>query len=124
MGGEQGAPGGLALIAAGQDQMEVVVTGMIGFAPGDLDDLAGAGVEPEVAARESGRGNSVAANQAAIALLFGRQHDVGRALQAAPQTAWSGKAENAEAAQAAFLHRARMNGLASTGEWSRSLEKA
>ena len=48
----------------------------------------------------------------------------GRALQAAPQKAWSGKAENAEAAQAAFLHRARMNGLASTGEWSKALEKA
>ena len=48
----------------------------------------------------------------------------GRALQAAPQKAWSGKAENAEAAQKAFHHRARMNGLASKGEWSRDLEKA
>ena len=48
----------------------------------------------------------------------------GRALQAAPQKAWSGKAENAEAAQKAFHHRARMNGLASRGEWSRDLEKA
>ena len=38
----------------------------------------------------------------------------GRALQAAPQKAWSGKAENVGAAQAAFAHRAEMNGLAST----------
>jgi fructose-bisphosphate aldolase, class I len=47
----------------------------------------------------------------------------GRALQAAPQKAWSGKRENVPAAQQAFLHRARMNGLASLGEWERSLEK-
>ena len=48
----------------------------------------------------------------------------GRALQAAPQKAWSGKAENVAAAQAAFLHRARMNGLASQGKWNAVLEKA
>ncbi len=47
----------------------------------------------------------------------------GRALQAAPQKAWSGKAENVAKAQAAFAHRARMNGLAAMGEWSAQLEK-
>ena len=47
----------------------------------------------------------------------------GRALQAAPQKAWSGKAENVGKAQAAFTHRARMNGLAATGEWKAALEK-
>jgi fructose-bisphosphate aldolase class I len=47
----------------------------------------------------------------------------GRALQAAPQKAWSGKTENVAAAQRAFLHRARMNGLASKGEWNAVLEK-
>jgi fructose-bisphosphate aldolase class I len=47
----------------------------------------------------------------------------GRALQAAPQKAWSGKRENVAAAQAAFAHRARMNALASRGEWSPDLEK-
>jgi fructose-bisphosphate aldolase class I len=47
----------------------------------------------------------------------------GRALQAAPQKAWSGKAENIPAAQAAFLHRARMNGLASLGQWTPDQEK-
>jgi len=46
-----------------------------------------------------------------------------RALQAAPQKAWSGKAENVPAAQAAFTHRAAMNGLASMGKWSPELEK-
>ncbi|HLH93287.1 MAG TPA: class I fructose-bisphosphate aldolase [Xanthobacteraceae bacterium] len=46
----------------------------------------------------------------------------GRALQAAPQKAWSGKSENVAAAQRAFAHRARMNGLAAKGEWSAELE--
>lgn len=48
----------------------------------------------------------------------------GRALQAAPQKAWSGKVENVQAAQSAFTHRARMNGLAALGQWSEALEKA
>ena len=47
----------------------------------------------------------------------------GRALQAAPQKAWSGKAENVAAGQRAFSHRAQMNGLASTGRWTADLEK-
>jgi fructose-bisphosphate aldolase, class I len=47
----------------------------------------------------------------------------GRALQAAPQKAWSGKSENVAAGQRAFTHRARMNALASTGEWATELEK-
>jgi fructose-bisphosphate aldolase, class I len=47
----------------------------------------------------------------------------GRALQAAPQKAWSGKLENVAAAQRAFSHRAMMNGLASLGQWKQDLEK-
>ena len=48
----------------------------------------------------------------------------GRALQAAPLKAWGGEAENVPAAQAAFAHRARMNGLAQLGDWAESLEQA
>jgi fructose-bisphosphate aldolase class I len=47
----------------------------------------------------------------------------GRALQAAPQKAWSGKAENVAAAQRAFGHRAAMNGLAARGQWQADLER-
>jgi fructose-bisphosphate aldolase class I len=47
----------------------------------------------------------------------------GRALQAAPQKAWSGKAENVGAGQQAFIHRAMMNSLASKGEWKADLER-
>lgn len=47
----------------------------------------------------------------------------GRALQAAPQKAWSGKNENVAAAQRAFSHRAKMNSLATLGKWKSDLEK-
>jgi fructose-bisphosphate aldolase class I len=47
----------------------------------------------------------------------------GRALQAAPQKAWSGKPENVAAGQRAFSHRARMNSLAASGEWKADLER-
>jgi fructose-bisphosphate aldolase, class I len=47
----------------------------------------------------------------------------GRALQASTLTAWGGEAANTEAAQAAFLHRARMNSLAVAGEWTTAMEE-
>jgi fructose-bisphosphate aldolase class I len=47
----------------------------------------------------------------------------GRALQHAPQQTWSGKSENVAAAQRIFSHRARMNGLASMGQWKQDLER-
>jgi fructose-bisphosphate aldolase class I len=47
----------------------------------------------------------------------------GRALQAAPQKAWSGKAENTSGGQQAFTHRAQMNSLASKGAWKADLEQ-
>src|ERR1700724_3454059 len=90
--------------------------------------------------------NSVPAAVPGIAFLFGGQSDqeatahlnamnrigglpwrltfsYGRALQAAPQKAWSGKPENVAAAQRAFSHRAMMNSLAALGQWKADLEK-
>ncbi len=46
----------------------------------------------------------------------------GRALQAPALKAWGGDAANVPAAQAAYLHRARMNGLARSGSYSPDLE--
>lgn len=46
-----------------------------------------------------------------------------RALQNPALAAWRGQAANVGAAQAAFHHRARMNGLASQGRWKEELEK-
>ncbi len=48
----------------------------------------------------------------------------GRALQDSALKAWAGKAENFLAGQRAFLHRARMNGLATLGKYSESMEAA
>ena len=48
----------------------------------------------------------------------------GRALQASALTAWGGEPANVEAAQSAFLHRARMNALAAAGDWNADLEQA
>ena len=42
----------------------------------------------------------------------------GRALQAAPLKAWGGKADNLEAAQAAFMERAKANGAATRGAYA------
>jgi fructose-bisphosphate aldolase class I len=47
----------------------------------------------------------------------------GRALQASALETWGGDPANAEAAQEAFVHRARMNALAAAGEWSQELEQ-
>jgi fructose-bisphosphate aldolase, class I len=57
-------------------------------------------------------------------LPWGVTFSYGRALQAAPQKAWAGHPAQVPAAQAAFDHRARMNGLAAMGQWSLDLEKA
>jgi fructose-bisphosphate aldolase class I len=51
-------------------------------------------------------------------------YSYGRALQASALEAWAGDAANVEAAQAVFLHRARMNSLAAGGEWSAAVEEA
>jgi fructose-bisphosphate aldolase class I len=48
----------------------------------------------------------------------------GRALQAAALSAWQGADANAKAGQAAYLHRAQMNGLAANGKWTADAEKA
>jgi len=46
----------------------------------------------------------------------------GRALQAPALKAWAGEAASAPAGQAAYLHRARMNGLARSGSYSPDME--
>ena len=48
----------------------------------------------------------------------------GRALQAAALQAWRGEDANAGEGQKAYLHRARMNGLARAGTWNVDAERA
>jgi fructose-bisphosphate aldolase class I len=47
----------------------------------------------------------------------------GRALQSPSLKAWKGAAANVAQAQALLAHRARMNGLAATGDYRPDLEK-
>ncbi len=47
----------------------------------------------------------------------------GRALQASALQTWGGEAGNVPAAQAAFAHRAKMNGLARSGEYDAAMEE-
>jgi len=65
----------------------------------------------------------LSAMNAAGPLPWALTFSYGRALQAAPQQAWSGKPENVAKAQAAFAHRALMNSLAALGKWTAAEEK-
>ncbi|MDF2368129.1 class I fructose-bisphosphate aldolase [Sneathiella sp.] len=49
-------------------------------------------------------------------------YSFGRALQASALATWQGKAENVEAAQNAFLHRAKLTSAARDGEYSSDME--
>ncbi|HEU5302356.1 MAG TPA: class I fructose-bisphosphate aldolase [Acidimicrobiia bacterium] len=48
----------------------------------------------------------------------------GRALQAPALKAWKGDPKNVEAAQAAFMHRAKLNGAAASGSYTAAMEQA
>jgi fructose-bisphosphate aldolase class I len=48
----------------------------------------------------------------------------GRALQAPSLKSWGGEEANVAAGQAAYLHRAKMNGLARSGSYSPDMEQA
>jgi fructose-bisphosphate aldolase class I len=64
--------------------------------------------------------NRLAAQQGAPWEL---SYSYGRGLQAAPQKAWSGKAENVDAAKKAFYHRAKVTSAARQGRYEASMEK-
>lgn len=57
-------------------------------------------------------------------LPWGLTFSYGRALQADALSAWSGRPENVQGARKAFIHRAKMNSLASRGEWAAELDRA
>ncbi len=66
----------------------------------------------------------LAAMNAAYDMPWNLTFSYGRALQAAALKAWGGKAENVADAQAAFSHRAKMNGMAALGTWTQTAEAA
>ena len=56
-------------------------------------------------------------------LPWGLTFSYGRALQQSALQAWGGKTENVAKAQKTYLHRAKMNSLAGTGQYSVAAEK-
>jgi len=66
----------------------------------------------------------LAAMNAAYDMPWKLTFSYGRALQAACLKAWGGKSENMSSAQAAFTHRAKMNGMAALGTWTKAAEAA
>ncbi len=93
-----------------------------------LKDLVPASV-PGIAFLSGGQSDEAAtAHLSAMNAMFDvpwkLTYSYGRALQAAALKAWSGKSENSAAASLAFTHRAKMNGLAATGGWSKKQELA
>jgi len=66
----------------------------------------------------------LAAMNAAYDMPWKLTFSYGRALQAACLKAWGGKSENVSSAQAAFTHRAKMNGMAALGTWTKAAEAA
>jgi fructose-bisphosphate aldolase class I len=77
------------------------------------------GQSDEVASAHLNAMNQMFAGQMPWPLSF----SYGRALQQPALKAWKGSSANVAAAQAALLHRARMNGLACLGRYSPALEK-
>ena len=83
---------------------------------------------PGIAFLSGGQSDEVAtahlsAMNAQAGLPWNLTFSYGRALQAAPQSAWAGKSENVAAAQRAFAHRAKMNSMAALGQWKPADEK-
>ena len=66
----------------------------------------------------------LSAMNAAYDMPWKLTYSYGRALQAAALKAWSGNSENIAAGQAAFTHRAKMNGMAAVGKWTKEAEAA
>jgi len=116
----------------------MVISGMKCATQASVDDVAQRTVEilkrcvpsavPGIAFLSGGQSDEQAtahlnAMNAEYELPWALTFSYGRALQAAPQKAWSGKADNVTLAQRAFTHRAKMNGLAAVGKWTAELEK-
>ncbi len=93
-----------------------------------LKDTVPAAV-PGIAFLSGGQDNEIATQHLDMINKIGNfpwniTYSYGRALQQAALFAWQGKTENYDAAQHAFKHRAKMNGLASKGEWAEDMEAA
>ncbi len=100
---------GAATIACFRDVVPAAVPGIVFLSGGQSDEEATANLDAI---------NKLGPHPWNVSFSYGR------ALQAAALSAWQGDDANAAAGQKAFLHRARMNGLARDGKWTPDAEKA
>jgi fructose-bisphosphate aldolase class I len=104
--------------AAAERIAELTIRCFLGHVPAAIPGIVFlSGGQSEIEATE----NLNAINQ--VGAPWPLSFSYGRALQQSALQAWAGDAANAEAAQAVFVHRARMNALAAAGEWSAGLEQ-
>jgi fructose-bisphosphate aldolase class I len=67
--------------------------------------------------------NAINQRAAAVGAPWPLRFSYGRALQAAPQKTWAGRAENTSKAQRAFHHRARLAAAAAQGTYTATMER-
>ena len=116
----------------------MVIDGMDSLNRSSAEDIAAATVRtlrrcvpsavPGVVFLSGGQSEEEAtANLAAMAKMgphpWQLSFSYGRALQQSALATWAGRRENVTAARRTYLHRARMNGLASEGRWQPQAEK-
>ncbi len=103
-----------------QEVAEKTVECLLSTVPAEVPGIAflsGGQTDEEAAAHLS------AMNALAVDVPWRLTFSYGRALQQAAMTAWGGDSNNIEVGRKVALHRARMNGLASMGQYSEELEK-
>ncbi len=94
-----------------QDTVPAAVPGIVFLSGGQPDDEATSNMD------------AVARYGQKAGAPWQLSYSFGRGLQAAPQKAWSGKAENVPAAQKAFYHRAKVTSAARQASYSPAMEQ-
>ncbi len=110
--------------ASAQEVAEKTIKCLKATVPSTVPGIAflSGGQPDELATEHLSRMNAMAGGS--VPWPWGLTFSYGRALQAAALKTWGGKPENVAAAQSAFTHRAKMNGLAALGKWDAKIEKA
>ena len=97
-------------VACFKDAVPAAVPGLVFLSGGQSDDEATSNL------------NAINLQATAVGAPWQLSFSFGRGLQAAPQKAWGGKAENAAAAQKAYLHRAKVTSAAREGAYTTQME--
>ena len=97
-------------VACFKQTVPAAVPGIVFLSGGQSDDEATANLD------------AINRHAVAVGAPWELSFSYGRALQAAPQQAWSGQPANGPIAQRAFYHRAKVTSAARQGKYSRTME--